>query len=550
MIQLCQRDRRTRAANWTANERPVLDNMFGMFPVGGRADSRESAVCGRTHQITGQESDLLKSFRLAYVPSLPKQAALPAKGLWHTQPREHHTGSKTVLTTALLLCAFSGVFWLCTAQPWCNYDLSISPEEAKKRDCGYACPDPWGAEDPHVCGPPHPCCCAPRCDLREARKHAFVGINWSDKYSKLKISRQRMFDILRKNGFKHIKLFSPDGIESILGVYGRDVHLYVALPNRMLTELASNESSALRIIRTQIHPYADVIRLLVVGNEPLLCVKTANWAAKQECGSLNVPAKLLPAMQNVKRALAAVGLARIPVTTAFNGGILEMSKNPWTPCVADYRDVVKPILRKVWSFLEEQQPPAPFMVNLYSWFASMGGHIPPDISVGVPADSGNIPNDGVYKYYFNFDMQVEMQRVAMCKNNVTHLDLWIGETGWPTAGSPRATLTNAHYYMKHVVMRAQGMSINNATLDTIRTRGMAYPVFLFEAFDEMFKFEIEHGNKFENSFGLFYENGVPKWYTPDGLLNLPLPRVEHGLGQSLASDGRSVSPRRLADDDF
>ncbi|PHJ20992.1 glycosyl hydrolases family 17 protein [Cystoisospora suis] len=527
-----------------------------MSAVRARAYSNESAFFGRKagygERTLTQETYLVHTrrwLRCVCLSFLSKQSGLPAAALPHPQHRVRHTRSKTLLV-ALVLYTFTSVCWISSCQPWCKYDFSISPEEAKKRDCGYACPDPWGAEDPHSCGPPHPCCCAPKCDMVEARKNAFIGINWSDKYSKLKISRPRMFEILKRNGFKHIKLFSPDGIASILQVYGRDVHLYVALPNRMLTELASDPASALRIIQTQIRPYSDVVRLLVVGNEPLLCVKTTNWAAKQECGSLNIPAKLLPAMQNVKKALTAVGLADIPVTTAFNGGILEMSKNPWTPCVADYREVVKPILRKVWSFLEGQKPPAPFMVNLYSWFASMGGHIPPDISVGVPAESGNIPSDGVYKYYFNFDMQVEMQRVAMCKNNVTHLDLWIGETGWPTAGSPRATLTNAYFYMKHVVMRAQGMSINNATLDNIRTRGMAYPIFLFEAFDEMFKFEIEHGNKFENSFGLFYENGLPKWYTADGLLDLPLPRLEQRPEHNVTTAGQGPMLRRLADDDF
>ncbi|PFH35734.1 glycosyl hydrolases family 17 protein [Besnoitia besnoiti] len=437
------------------------------------------------------------------------------------------------------------------AQPWCKFDLSVTGEEARKRNCGFVCPNPWGAEDPHACGDPHPCCCAPVCDKKEAAKHAFIGINWSDKYSKLKLSRERMFDILKHNGFSHIKLFSPDGLASILRVYGSDVHVYVALPNRMLTHLASDEAYTLRVIQRQIQPYAHVIRLLIIGNEPLICIRTAEWAAKQECGSLNIPAKLLPAMRNAKKALSKLGLGKMPVTTAFNGGILEMSRNPWTPCISDYRDVVKPILREVWTFLGQQSPAAPFIVNIYSWFAAMGGHLTPDVSVGVPSESGRIPNDGVYQYYFNFDMQVEMQRVAMCKNNVSHLDLWIGETGWPSADSPRATLTNAFYYTKHAVMRAQGMTLHNSTLDTIRTRGLAYPVFLFEAFDEMFKFEIEHGNKFENNFGLFYENGLPKWATPDGLLSIPLPRDP---GNSTEPEGHTsstkprVSPRRLGDD--
>lgn len=39
----------------------------------------------------------------------------------------------------------------------------------------------------------------------------------------------------------------------------------------------------------------------------------------------------------------------------------------------------------------------------------------------------------------------------------------------------------------------------------------------------MKKFEIEHGNLFENAFGLFYENGMPKWRDSNGMIKFPIP---------------------------
>lgn len=47
-------------------------------------------------------------------------------------------------------------------------------------------------------------------------------------------------------------------------------------------------------------------------------------------------------------------------------------------------------------------------------------------------------------------------------------------------------------------------------------------MFLFEAFDEEQKFEIEHGNKFENTFGLFHEDGTPKWKDENGMIKFPI----------------------------
>ncbi|KAL8443436.1 hypothetical protein Emed_006791 [Eimeria media] len=405
-------------------------------------------------------------------------------------------------------------------EPFCEYDLQKTPEQTIDENCGFKCPDPWGKEDPHTCGAPHPCCCAPVfCDKEKAGERAFVGINWSDKYSKYRLPREEAFEILKKNGFEHIKTFSPDGLASIFEVYGQQAKVYVGLPNRKLTELAFDKTYARQVVERQLKPYASIIRLVIVGNEPLICIKTEHWAARGECGSTNSPAKLLPAMRNIKEALEAAGMGRVPVTTALNGGILEMSSNPWTPCVSDFRPAVLPLLRELWGFLRMQQPPAPFLVNIYSWFAAMGGHLSPDISVGYPGPT--LPFDGKYTYYFNFDMQLDMQRVALCKNNATDLDLWVGETGWPTAGHPKATNMNAYWYYKNSVKRARGELLNDPKKDNVRFKGVPTPIFLFEAFDEMVKFEVEHGNLFENSFGVFYEDGRPKWKDKEGLLDLP-----------------------------
>jgi len=100
--------------------------------------------------------------------------------------------------------------------------------------------------------------------------------------------------------------------------------------------------------------------------------------------------------------------------------------------------------------------------------------------------------------------------------------MWVGETGWPTDEHPLATLTNAFYYTQNVVKRQQGLSLWNDTLDTPRFKGLRYSTFYFQAFDELKKFEIEHGNRFENNFGMFFEDGTPKWKDSNGMIDLPI----------------------------
>lgn len=110
-----------------------------------------------------------------------------------------------------------------------------------------------------------------------------------------------------------------------------------------------------------------------------------------------------------------------------------------------------------------------------------------------------------------------------CALDVQDLEMWIGETGWPTAGHEKATLVNAYWSTENVIRRAQGLYLNDDRRDTARFKGLPMTVFLFEAFDEQKKFQIEHGNIFENSFGIFYEDGTPKWRDANGMIKFGIP---------------------------
>lgn len=58
---------------------------------------------------------------------------------------------------------------------------------------------------------------------------------------------------------------------------------------------------------------------------------------------------------------------------------------------------------------------------------------------------------------------------------------------------------------------------------------MPFTLFLFEAFDEVKKFEVEHGNEFENAFGLFHEDGTPKWRDINGMIKFSIRGENHAV---------------------
>lgn len=106
-------------------------------------------------------------------------------------------------------------------------------------------------------------------------------------------------------------------------VYGDEAHVYVGIPNRELIRLSIDLEYARRIVREQLYEYRSIIKLVIVGNEPLICIKTEDWAKHHECGALNSAVRVLPAMKMMYTALGLEGMPR-RVTTALNGGIMEM----------------------------------------------------------------------------------------------------------------------------------------------------------------------------------------------------------------------------------
>lgn len=79
--------------------------------------------------------------------------------------------------------------------------------------------------------------------------------------------------------------------------------------------------------------------------------------------------------------------------------------------------------------------------------------------------------------------------------------LAVGETGWPTAGHPVATVTKAAAWNTALLGKVQ------STQGTPKRPGKALRAFLFEAFDE----DLKGGGAEEPHWGALTVDGTPKY---------------------------------------
>lgn len=124
-----------------------------------------------------------------------------------------------------------------------------------------------------------------------------------------------------------------------------------------------------------------------------------------------------------------------------------------------------------------------FSINVYPFFA-LGGN-------GALLDPalGRGPNPSILSNV------LDAVRAALGKVGAPgSLPIIVGETGWPTAGGPLASIDNARQYVSHAVSVARASS-------------KVQDLYLFEAFDESWKGPAET----ERHFGLFYNTGAEKF---------------------------------------
>ncbi|KQK22621.1 glucan endo-1,3-beta-glucosidase 10 [Brachypodium distachyon] len=333
-----------------------------------------------------------------------------------------------------------------------------------------------------------------------------VGINYGRVGSNLP-PPQAVLPLLQGLGIGRVRLYDAD--PNVLRAFAKTgVELFVGVPDQCLAA-AADPAGAASWVKENIQPFVVDTKIvaLTVGNEVL----TGNNSALMRT--------LVPAMQSLHSALAAVGLDKqIAVTTAHNLGVLGTS---YPPSAGAFRKDLLPYLCPILDF--HARTGSPFLVNAYPYFAfsddPKGIHL--EYALLEPGYPG-VPDPNSGLHYTNLLVaQVDAAYHAITAANSAAsrvVEVRVSETGWPSsgdAGEKAATPQNAARYNSNAMrLVAEGKG-------TPLKPGVPLRAYVFALFNE----DLKPGPASERNYGLFKPDGTPVYE-----LSYKLPRDNSTFG--------------------
>ncbi|PKA49705.1 Glucan endo-1,3-beta-glucosidase 7 [Apostasia shenzhenica] len=318
----------------------------------------------------------------------------------------------------------------------------------------------------------------------------FLGVNYGELADNLP-PPEATARLLQSTTFSKLRLYGADpGI--IKSLAGTGIALILGISNADIPGLAGDPNAASSWVSSNILPFAPAtsISAVSVGNEVL------------NSGDPSLPSLLLPAMKNLRAALAASpATAAIKVTTVHSMAVLSQSDPPSSGAFhADLSPALVPILQ----FLHDNG--YPFMINPYPYFAYRSDPRPETLAFCLfQPNPGRVDQGSGITYSNMFDAQVDATRVALRVVGFPGTEVVVAETGWPDRGDDGdvgASVENAKAYNGNLVSHL---------------RSMVSPVetYLFALYDE----DLKPGPTSERSFGLFRPDLTPAYDA--GLLRSP-----------------------------
>lgn len=269
-----------------------------------------------------------------------------------------------------------------------------------------------------------------------------------------------------------IKAFANTGIGLMIGASNSDI-----------PGMASDPNFAKNWIDTNVVPFYPASKIIVinVGNEVM------------SYNDRNLMSQLLPAMQNLQKALDSAGLAgKIKVSTVHSMAVLRQSDPPssgsFDPSIAD-------LLKGLLSF--NSATGSPFAINPYPYFAYRSDPRPETLAFCLfQPNSGRVDSGSKIKYTNMFDAQVDAIRSALDGMGFKSVEIVVAETGWPYKGDSDEVgpnLDNAKAYNGNLIAHLRSM------VGTPLMPGKSVDTYLFAMYDE----DQKPGLTSERSFGLF-----------------------------------------------
>ncbi|VVA99273.1 unnamed protein product [Arabis nemorensis] len=332
-----------------------------------------------------------------------------------------------------------------------------------------------------------------------ANSQSFIGVNYGLVADNLPPPSDTA-KLLQSTSIQKVRLYGADPT-IIKSLAGTGIGIVIGVANGDLPSLASDLNAASQWINSNVLPFypASNIILINVGNEVLLS------------NDPNLVNQLLPAMQNVQKALEAVSLGgKIKVSTVHAMTVLGQSE---PPSAGSFASAYQAGLKGILQFLSDTG--SPFAINPYPFFAYQSDPRPETLSFCLfQPNPGRVDSNTGIKYMNMFDAQVDAVHSALKSMGFEKVEVMVAETGWPSSGDSNEvgpSVENAKTYNGNLIAHLRSM------VGTPLMPSKSIDTYIFALFDE----NLKPGPSFERSFGLFkpdlsmaFDIGLTKTQTP------------------------------------
>ncbi|XP_018480344.1 glucan endo-1,3-beta-glucosidase 7-like [Raphanus sativus] len=309
----------------------------------------------------------------------------------------------------------------------------------------------------------------------------FIGVNYGQVADNLPPPSETA-KLLQTTSIQKVRLYGADPA-IIKALAGTGVGIVIGAANGDLPSLAADPNAASQWISANVLPFypASKIILITVGNEVLLSTDP------------NLANQLLPAMQNVQKALEAASLGgKIKVSTVHAMSVLGVSEPPSSGSFASgYQAGLKGVLQ----FLSDTG--SLFAVNPYPFFAYQSDPRPETLAFCLFQPNAGRPDHNTGITYMNmFDAQVDAVHSALKSMGFEKVEIVVAETGWASRGDPNEvgpSVDNAKAYNGNLIAHLRSM------VGTPLMPGKSVDTYIFALYDE----NLKTGPSSERAFGLF-----------------------------------------------
>ncbi|KAK3420890.1 hypothetical protein EUGRSUZ_G00445 [Eucalyptus grandis] len=316
---------------------------------------------------------------------------------------------------------------------------------------------------------------------RLAFSQSFVGVNYGQVADNLP-PPESTAKLLQSTTIGKVRLYGADPA-IIKALANTGIGIVIGAANGDIPSLAADPNAAGQWVGANILPFypASKITLVTVGNEVFMS------------NDENLMSQLLPAMQNMQRAITAAGLGgKVKVSSVHAMSLLSQSDPPSS---GRFHPSFEARMRDVLQFQRENGSPLP--INPYPFFAYQSDPRPETLAFCLfQPNAGRVDSGTGIKYMNMFDAQVDAVYSALKALGYKDIEIMVAETGWPYNGDSNevgTSVENAKAYNGNLIAHLRSL------VGTPLMPGKSVDTYIFALYDE----DLKPGPTSERSFGMY-----------------------------------------------